>query len=40
MLETNTVEFWFTMQLAMMAGFFASYPVNWWLIKAGFKERM
>lgn len=35
-----TPEFWFAMQLAMLAGFLASYPMNWWLIAAGFKERM
>jgi len=40
MLEVNTVEFWFTMQLAMLAGFATSYPVNWWLIRAGIKEKM
>jgi hypothetical protein len=40
MLEANTVEFWFTMQLAMLAGFCTSYPVNWWLIRAGLKEKM
>jgi hypothetical protein len=40
MLEVNTPEFWFTMQLAMIAGFLISYPVNWWLIKVGIKERM
>ncbi|MFD0642241.1 MULTISPECIES: DUF4396 domain-containing protein [unclassified Bradyrhizobium] len=28
------------MQIAMMAGLLTSYPVNWWLIKAGVKERM
>ena len=28
------------MQLAMMAGFVTSYPVNWWLIRAGVKEKM
>jgi hypothetical protein len=33
-------EFWFAMQLAMLAGFMTSYPVNWWLIRAGLKERM
>jgi len=33
-------EFWFAMQLAMFAGFAASYPVNWWLIRAGVKENM
>ena len=39
-LEPDSAEFWFMMQLAMMAGFATSYPVNWWLIKAGIKERM
>ncbi len=28
------------MQLAMIAGFITSYPVNWWLIKIGIKEEM
>jgi hypothetical protein len=36
----NTPEFWFTMQIAMLAGFVTSYPVNWWLIRAGIKEKM
>jgi Domain of unknown function (DUF4396) len=40
MIEVNTAEFWFTMQLAMLAGFATSYPVNWWLIEAGIKEKM
>ena len=40
MLEVNTPEFWFTMQIAMLAGFVTSYPVNWWLIEAGIKEKM
>ena len=39
-LEVNTPEFWFVMQIAMLAGFCTSYPVNWWLIRAGIKERM
>jgi hypothetical protein len=39
-LEVNTPEFWFMMQIAMLTGFITSYPVNWWLIKAGIKERM
>jgi len=38
--EVNTPEFWFAMQLAMVAGFVTSYPVNWWLISAGIKEKM
>jgi hypothetical protein len=39
-LEVNSVEFWFMMQIAMMFGFATSYPVNWWLIRKGIKERM
>ncbi|WNO54736.1 DUF4396 domain-containing protein [Stakelama saccharophila] len=38
--EVNTPEFWFLMQLAMFAGFATAYPVNWWLVKAGLKEKM
>lgn len=33
-------EFWFAMQVAMLAGFVTSYPVNWWLIRIGVKEAM
>jgi hypothetical protein len=32
--------FWFMMQIAMLAGFLTSYPVNWWLIRKGIKEAM
>jgi hypothetical protein len=39
-LEINSVEFWFMMQIAMIAGFATSYPVNWWLITTGVKEKM
>jgi hypothetical protein len=28
------------MQIAMTFGFVTSYPVNWWLISRGIKERM
>ncbi|HVZ54976.1 MAG TPA: DUF4396 domain-containing protein [Pseudolabrys sp.] len=38
--EVNFVEFWFAMQIAMIVGFVTSYPVNWWLISTGIKERM
>lgn len=38
--EVNTVEFWFAMQLAMIGGFVTAYPVNWWLIRSGIKEKM
>lgn len=36
----NSVEFWVAMQLAMIAGFATSYPMNWWLIRVGIKEPM
>jgi hypothetical protein len=39
-LKVDSVEFWFMMQIAMICGFVTSYPVNWWLVKAGLKERM
>lgn len=39
-LEKTNPVFWFMMQIAMLAGFLTSYPVNWWLLRAGIKERM
>ncbi len=39
-LKVNRVEFWFMMQIAMLFGLLTSYPVNWWLIRAGVKEAM
>jgi hypothetical protein len=36
----NSPEFWFAMQLSMLAGFCTSYPVNWLLIRVGWKEEM
>jgi hypothetical protein len=39
-LRTDTVEFGFMMQIAMLCGFATSYPVNGWLICHGLKERM
>lgn len=38
--EVDTPEFWFLMQVAMLAGFATAYPVNWWLIRIGVKEAM
>lgn len=32
--------YWLMMQIGMILGFFTSYPVNWWLIKVGWKEAM
>ena len=39
-LKVNSVEFWFMMQIAMIFGFATSYPVNWWLLQVGLKEKM
>ena len=39
-LEPVLVEFWFMMQIAMIFGFLTAYPVNWWLLRSGVKERM
>lgn len=38
--EVNTPEFWWLMQIAMLAGFATAYPTNWWLIRLGLKEKM
>jgi hypothetical protein len=38
--EVDTPEFWFMMQIAMIAGFITAYPVNWWLVSSGVKEKM
>lgn len=32
--------FWFLMQIGMALGFLTAWPVNWWLVSAGWKERM
>lgn len=32
--------YWLTMQAAMIIGFATTFPVNWWLIRSGVKERM
>jgi hypothetical protein len=39
-LRTDSVEFWFMMQIAMLFGFGTSYPVNAWLIRVGIKQKM
>jgi hypothetical protein len=39
-LDSASPVFWFMMQIAMLAGFFTSYPVNWWLVRVGIKEKM
>jgi hypothetical protein len=39
-LHPNEAVFWLFMQIAMIIGFFTSYPMNEWLIKCGIKEVM
>ena len=39
-LRTGSAGYWFAMQLAMLAGFGFSYPVNWFLVKSGVKHAM
>ncbi len=39
-LQTDMVEFWFMMQIAMHTGFLTAYPVNWLLLRKGLKEPM
>lgn len=37
--KTNPA-FWLFLQIAMACGFLTSYPVNWWLVRSGVKEKM
>jgi hypothetical protein len=39
-LHPTEAGYWFMMQIGMVLGFFTSYPMNRWLIKAGWKEAM
>ncbi|WP_431637091.1 DUF4396 domain-containing protein [Dyella sp. KULCS107] len=39
-LDKSTPVFWFMMQIAMLCGFLAAYPVNAWLLRRGIKEAM
>ena len=39
-LHQTRPTFWFMMQLGMIVGFMTAYPVNWWLIRRGVKEKM
>ena len=38
--RSTSAEFWFMMQIAMLCGFATAYPVNWWLLRTGMKEKM
>ncbi|HVX85922.1 MAG TPA: DUF4396 domain-containing protein [Phycisphaerae bacterium] len=39
-LRKTSPVFWFMMQIAMLVGFLAAFPVNWWLVRSGVKEKM
>ena len=39
-LRPTQPAYWLMMQIGMILGFFTSYPMNRWLIKAGWKEAM
>jgi hypothetical protein len=39
-LAPSSPVFWFLMQIGMIIGFAASWPVNAWLIRVGIKEAM
>lgn len=36
----SNAAFWFAMSIALMAGFVAAYPVNWWLVSRQLKHGM
>lgn len=39
-LRNSMAVFWFMMQIAMIVGYFTALPVNAWLIRKGWKEKM
>ncbi len=39
-LQPTQWAYWPMMQFAMVLGFTTTYPVNWWLIQRGVKEKM
>lgn len=39
-LQPTDWSYWLMMQVAMLCGFATTYPVNWWLIRNGTKEKM
>jgi len=39
-LHPDSPVYWFMMQIGMVVGFATSFPMNWWLIKRGLKEKM
>ena len=39
-MRANEATYWLMMQVAMICGFVTSLPMNWWLLKIGWKETM
>ncbi|WHM29940.1 DUF4396 domain-containing protein [Streptomyces sp. BPPL-273] len=39
-LPKTSAAYWMLMQLSMVLGFFTAWPVNAWLVRIGWKERM
>jgi hypothetical protein len=39
-MEPTSPRFWFTMSIALTAGFLVAYPINWWLVDRGLKHGM
>ncbi|WP_234425678.1 DUF4396 domain-containing protein [Streptomyces kebangsaanensis] len=39
-LPRTTAAYWTLMQVSMVLGFFTAWPVNAWLVRAGWKEKM
>jgi len=39
-LPKTTASYWMLMQVSMVLGFFTAWPVNAWLVRVGWKEKM
>jgi hypothetical protein len=39
-MRSDDATYWLMMQVAMICGFVTSLPMNWWLLKIGWKETM
>lgn len=38
--DPTTAAFWFVMSMALLVGFIAAYPMNWWLVRYSLKHGM
>jgi hypothetical protein len=38
--DPTTAAFWFVMSMALLVGFIAAYPINWWLVRYHLKHGM